>query len=170
MKALNTERSRFMISGIIMIILGIIALRHTVISSLVSIVMLGIILTAGGIVEIVRSFHSQTATKTFYRFALGLLYAGAGLFMLAKPGINAMSLTLVLSALLIASGIVRIVDSIMHKTDYRFWRIINGIISIIIGIMIWMQWPYSGLWFIGLVIGIELMVTGFTSLAIALIA
>lgn len=170
MKSINTEKSRFLISGILLTILGIIALRHSVVSTLTSIVILGALLTAAGLVEIFRAFKSQSPTKTFFRFVLGLFYTGAGIFMIVKPGMNALSLTLVLSAILVLSGIVRLVDALMHKTNYRLWRIINGILTIIIGVLVYMQWPYSGLWFLGMVIGIELLLTGLTSLAIALLA
>jgi uncharacterized membrane protein HdeD (DUF308 family) len=170
MSTFSTSRTGFLISGILFTILGIIALRYSYASTIIAIQILGALYTAAGLAELFYAFKSSGPKSVLWRFALGAIYLIIGLFMLIKPLANALSLTLILALLLAATGIYRIYDAIVHNVPYKLWRIINGIISIIIGILLWMQWPYSGIWFIGMLLGIELLVSGLTSIAIALFA
>jgi uncharacterized membrane protein HdeD (DUF308 family) len=170
MSTFSTSRTGFLISGILFTILGLLALRYSYASTIIGVQILGAFYTAAGLAELFYAFKSSGTKSVLWRFALGIIYLAIGLFMLIKPLANAVSLTLILSLLIAATGIYRIYDAIVHNVPYRIWRIINGIISIIIGIMLWMQWPYSGIWFIGMLLGIELLVSGLTSIAIALFA
>ena len=170
MSTFSTSRTGFLISGILFTILGILALRYSYASTIIGVQILGALYTAAGLAELFYSFRSTGTKSVLWRFALGIIYLAIGLFMLIKPLANALSLTLILAALLGAIGLYRIYDAIAHQVPYKLWRIINGIISIIIGIMLWMQWPYSGIWFIGMLLGIELLVSGLTSIAIAIFA
>ena len=169
MKKLNQSKIILLIASILLIILGIAILRHSIISTLLSVVFLGSLLTLAGIVEIFRSFKLRSASKIFLNFALGALYTISGIFIISKPQLNAFYLTLFIAFTVVASGIVKILDAFGHEKDHQIWRILSGFISIIIGILIIMQWPYSGLWFLGTILGVEVLFTGFTYTIVALI-
>jgi uncharacterized membrane protein HdeD (DUF308 family) len=170
MSTFSTSRNGFLISGILFTILGIYALRNAHERTIIAIQILGALYAAAGLAELFYAFKSSGTKSVLWRFALGAIYLIIGLFMLIKPLANALSLTL-MSLMLAAIGFYRIYDGIVHYGPFTLWRIINGLISIIIGIILCMHWhtlpyPYK----IGILLGIELVVSGLTSITIALFA
>lgn len=77
-------------------------------------------------------------------------------------------MTLLLAAYFTVAGIFRIVDALSLRLPHWGWALANGIITLIFGILVWAQWPVSGLWIIGMFIGIDLIVTGWTQVMLAL--
>ena len=63
---------------------------------------------------------------------------------------------------------MQIVGALRADTPHRFWPIVSGIVSLLLGLLLWLHWPWSGLWFIGLAIGIELIFRGWTFFMLAL--
>ncbi|MGH7837935.1 MAG: HdeD family acid-resistance protein, partial [Candidatus Binataceae bacterium] len=98
------------------------------------------------------------------------LYVVAGFLMITNPAMAAVSLTLLIAMFLIVAGIVRLFAAFSTPLHHRGWLILNGIISIVLGIMIWDSWPSSALWVIGLFIGIELIFDGWTEVMLAMAA
>jgi uncharacterized membrane protein HdeD (DUF308 family) len=90
--------------------------------------------------------------------------------MVANPGEAAVTLTLVISLFLIMGGVFRIVEALVGALPHRVWVLLNGVITLALGIMIWRQWPYSGLWVIGLFVGIEMLLYGWSLVMLAIAA
>ena len=86
---------------------------------------------------------------------------------LRQPVLAAEGLTLVLAAAYLAGGMFRIVFALVERFPSWGWVLLNGIITLLLGIAIWGQWPASGLWVLGLFVGIDLIVNGATWLALA---
>jgi uncharacterized membrane protein HdeD (DUF308 family) len=98
----------------------------------------------------------------------GVLYAVAGVVMIANPALAAVSLTLLIAIILIVAGLFRLVVAFSTPLHHRGWLILNGVISILLGVMIWRSWPVSGLWVIGMFIGIDMIFDGWTEIMLAL--
>ena len=111
---------------------------------------------------------SHTEVRSFWSIVTIVLDVIAGVFLIINPTLGAVTLTLVLAAFFSVSGIMRIIEVLRADTSYRFWPILNGIVSLLLGVLLWAHWPWSGLWFIGLAIGIELILRGWSLFVLAL--
>jgi len=90
--------------------------------------------------------------------------------MVSNPALAAVTLTLLISMMLIVAGVFRLFIAFTTPLLHRGWLILNGAISILLGAMIWSSWPLSGLWVIGLFIGIDMIFDGWTEIMLALSA
>jgi uncharacterized membrane protein HdeD (DUF308 family) len=115
---------------------------------------------AGGIAEIINSFHAGRWSGTLIHLLLGVLYAVVGLMIVDQPEGAAVRLTLLIALFLIVSGIFRIVFAISERFTGWGWVLLNGGVTLLLGMMIYKQWPSSSLWVIGLFIGIDLIFNG----------
>lgn len=164
------HRTWFLVIGILLIICGAIALGATFEMTMVSMVFLGWLLVISGIVEVVHGFSRRGWGGFFVNLLGGILYAIAGLLFVANPGAAAITLTLLIAMILIAAGVFRLFVAFTTPLHHRGWLIFNGVISLLLGISIWSSWPLSGLWVIGLFIGIDLIVDGWTEVMLAVMA
>jgi uncharacterized membrane protein HdeD (DUF308 family) len=99
---------------------------------------------------------------------MGVLYVVLGLLFVRQPIQAAEALTLLLACTLMVSGVFRIVGSLMHRFHQWGWILLGGVINLALGIMIWLQWPFSGFWVIGLFVGIDMLFSGWTWIMLAL--
>lgn len=156
--------------GIVQIVLGAIAVGEAFFMTLFSVVILGWLLILGGVSSIVHAFMERQWGGFFIDLLTGLFYCIAGFMMVANPGEAAVTLTLVISMFLIAGGIFRIVESMVGNLPHKSWVFLNGVVTLILGILIWRQWPLSGLWVIGFFVGIEMLLYGWSLVMLALAA
>lgn len=155
--------------GIILTILGTLAVIYSVASTIFSVIYLGILLVIFGIIELFHSFKLRKWSTVFLHFLLGILMVVSGIFILHNPFINALTLTLFFAGLFIISGILRISISIFGKeVPHKGLLFFNGIASLILGFLLWYQWPLSGLWAIGTLVGIDAIFTGWTWIFLSL--
>jgi uncharacterized membrane protein HdeD (DUF308 family) len=157
----------FLALGIVQIVLGMIALGEAFLMTIFSVVLLGWLLIIGGVSSIVHAFMERQWGGFFIDLLTGVFYCVAGFMMVANPGASALALTLVISMFLIVGGIFRIVESLVGDLPHKGWVFLNGIVSLILGILIWRQWPDSGLWVIGLFVGIEMLLYGWSLVMLA---
>lgn len=152
--------------GILLIILGLIALGDTIAVTFVSVFLLGWLLIASAIVHAVHLIR-HTEVRSFWSIINVILDLIVGFLLIANPGLGALSLTLVLAAFFFVTGVMRLINAISSNIPHKFWPILNGVVSILLGVLLWIHWPTSGLWFIGLAIGIELLLRGWTLVMLA---
>jgi len=157
----------FLALGILQIVLGMIALGESFLMTIFSVVMLGWLLIIGGVSSVVHAFMERQWGGFFIDLLTGLLYCVAGFMMVANPGQAAVTLTLLISMFLIVGGVFRIVESMVGDLPHKVWVLLNGVITLILGILIWRQWPSSGLWVIGLFVGIEMLLYGWSLVMLA---
>jgi uncharacterized membrane protein HdeD (DUF308 family) len=164
----RAHRTWFMILGIALIILGTIAIGSAELMTVVSVLLLGWILIFAGLFEIVHGFARRAWGGFIINLMGGLLYAVTGFLMVSHPGVAAITLTLLLAVMLIVAGTFRIFVAFSTPIQHRGWLILNGAISLILGFCILDSWPVSGLWVIGLFIGIDMIFDGWTEVMLAL--
>lgn len=160
----------FLAFGILQLILGTIALGESLLMTLFSVVMLGWLLIIGGASSIIHSFIERNWGGFIFDLLVGLFYAVAGFMMVANPGQAAVTLTLLISLFLMIGGVFRIAEALALQLPHRGWVLLNGIVTLVLGIMIWRQWPLSGLWVIGLFVGIEMILYGWSMVMLAIAA
>jgi uncharacterized membrane protein HdeD (DUF308 family) len=150
----------FVLLGIGLIILGIIALGSPWSTTLATAVVIGSLLVVGGVFEIVGTFWSWRWSGFFFHLLTGVLSIVVGLLFLRAPDRAVLTLTLLLACLLTVSGIFTIITAVTFRFGAWGWPLVSGIIDLILGIMIGLAWPESAMWVIGLFVGISLIFHG----------
>jgi len=167
--AVTKNRKRLMGFGILSLIFGIIGTFMSVTMTMTSMIFFGILIVIGGFVFLVEAFSAPQWKGKLMNLLIALLYIVAGGIMIANPAGSAVWFTLFIASFLIVVGVTRMIVGFQIKDEISEWgwMVFGGILSIILGILIYMQWPVSGLWVIGLFISIELMVQGINAIAIS---
>lgn len=155
--------------GILFLILGCIGLSMEMQLTLFSMVFFGVLLIMCGITQFVDVFKNRYWKGKLWQALIALLYIAAGCVVIYDPFLASTLITAMLAGALIFIGITRIFMAFSLKESKGWlWLLLAGITAIILGILIMVQWPVSGLWVIGLFIAIEMIVTGWTYIFIAL--
>jgi len=149
--------------GILTVIFGILAVGAPLITGIAVAVMVGFLLLFMGIARIVHALKSRQWGTGIWGTLIGLLAVIAGLMTIFRPMVGLMSLTLFLAAYFLVDGICEIIAAFKIKPDQGWgWVLFNGIIAVLLGAMIWRQWPVSGAWAIGILVGIHILMTGWS--------
>jgi uncharacterized membrane protein HdeD (DUF308 family) len=156
--------------GIALIIVGIFVITAPFISGIATVVTVGILLLVGAGVELANAIWARRWGGFFGHLLAGILYLIVGILMIDRPGAALLVITLWVAILLVVGGIFRIIQALVDRYHGWGWVLLNGIISLILGVLIWKQWPESSLWVIGLFVGIELLFTGWSWVMLALAA
>jgi uncharacterized membrane protein HdeD (DUF308 family) len=168
LEALRGKWFWFVIVGVALVVLGTIALGSVVIASLAAAVAIGALLLVAGAFEVVGAFWCRGWSGFFLHLLSGVLSIVVGLLFLRAPGEALAALTLLIACFLMATGIFKIVVALMHRFAHWGWALASGILDLVLGFLIWMEWPASALWVIGMFVGISLVFRGFTWIALGL--
>jgi len=160
----------FLALGIALIVLGTIAIGSAFYMTIASVFLFGWLLMIGGVMEAVHAFWRKRWAGFFLDLLTGILYVVAGWMMVTNPAESALMLTLIIAMFLVFEGVFRIVAALVARYPHWGWVLFNGVISLILGISIWRRWPYSGLWVIGLFVGIEMLLNGWSLVMLGLTA
>jgi uncharacterized membrane protein HdeD (DUF308 family) len=156
--------------GVIFIILGIIALGSPYALTLAVDLMLGWILIICGIISIVSAFFSGNWGKFLLILLSGIIFAIAGILLLANPLKGVLTLALILAAFLLVEGIFKIIYAFQMKSTQNWgWVLVSGIISLVLAILIWAQWPAS-IVIIGLLVGFYILFSGISMVMLSIAA
>lgn len=147
--------------GVVYVIAGVIALGSVMFATVVTVFVVGVMMLIAGVAEVINAFQIKTWGKFLFWLLLGALYIVAGFLTFENPLFAAAVLTLLLGFSLIASGIMRIVlgFSMRHGTPW-LWVALSGVVTLLLGLIIVVHWPVSGLYVLGLLLGIDLVVAG----------
>jgi uncharacterized membrane protein HdeD (DUF308 family) len=154
------HRVLFTSAGVALVVLGLVAAASSVTVTFASMLFLSGVLLAGGIIRLVSAFRAHEWTGSLLLALTGLLYIVAGVLTFRHPIEAALALTLLFAALFLGVGLFRAITAIWYRFPNWGWIAASGAVSIALGLMLWNAWPASGLWFIGLCIGIDLIVEG----------
>lgn len=160
----------FLAMGLLLIVLGSLAIGFAKWATEFSVILLGFLLAGGGLLQIGSSFYAKKWTGFSVSLFLGLFYIVAGVLCIYKPMQSALSISLLIAALLLVGGLFRMVSSLRYRFDHWGWVMFNGLISILLGILILAEWPASAIWVIGLFMGIDLLLIGCYWVWLSLIA
>ena len=157
---IHRHRTWFLFLGAALIALGIVAALYSVASTYASLLFVATVLLLGGLVRVIAALSAREWVGSLLLVLSGALYVVTGILTFRHPIAAALALTLLFSALLLGMGSFRLLASIWYRFPHWGWVALSGAISILLGLMLWNAWPTSGLWFIGLCVGIDLIVEG----------
>ena len=165
--AVKKDSTALLILGIVTVVLGSLAMMSPMITGVAVALMVGILLIGGGIMRTIFAFKCKSWGAGILVFLLGILTLFVGLYMVSMPGVALATLTLFLAAYFVVDGIFEIVEAFDLKPIQGWgWMLVGGVVSILLGVMIWRQWPVSGAWAIGILVGIKLIFAGWAMVGI----
>lgn len=149
--------------GVIAMILGILAMMAPGLTGLSIAMVVGILVIIGGVVRMIWAFQADSLGKGVLVFAIGALTLICGIALVANPLFAAGFLTILLAIYFVSDGLVEIAAGFRVKPASGWgWMVFGGLVSLVFGIMIWSQYPLSGPWAIGILLGIKLFFIGLT--------
>jgi uncharacterized membrane protein HdeD (DUF308 family) len=150
----------FMAAGVALIVLGCLAVWSQGLATIASIVALGTVLLLTGVVQVVAAFMSRGAGHVILLLLVGILDGIVGIMLMNHPDAGALTVTLLLAALFVFVGIYRFVAAMWLQFPQYGWVAFSALISILLGVLLWLQWPTSAAWFIGFAVGIAMIFDG----------
>jgi uncharacterized membrane protein HdeD (DUF308 family) len=144
------------------------AVARSFAATVASMVFFGWLLVLASLIEFVDAFMVGHWAGFFSHVLLAILFGIVGLLMVVKPVISAEAATVLMSMFFLISGLYQLLASLWTHLPGWGWQALNGIIAAGMGVLILAQWPVSGLWVIGLFVGIDLIFFGWTWIALAL--
>jgi uncharacterized membrane protein HdeD (DUF308 family) len=162
----------FLAQGIVMMILGVLAVAVPNIATLAVEIFVGWLFFAGGIFRAISVWHSRQAPGFVWSLLAAVLSVVLGLILIFHPLAGVLTLTMVLVAFFVIEGIASIVAAIEHRQHLRSWGwvLFSGIIDLLLAYLIWQGWPSSASWAIGLLVGINMLFLGLSLVMTALAA
>lgn len=147
--------------GIGIVIAGVLAVIAPFVAGLSVTIAVGVLMIATGVSRLFLAFKMGTFGRGLLMFLLGALTLVAGAYLVARPGMGLATLTLVLAAYLFVDGIFEIIYAFRLRPIKGWgWRLFSGIAALVLGIMIWRQFPISGMWAVGTIAGIHMIFAG----------
>ncbi len=158
----------FAVLGIVLILLGVWAIGAPQVVTLATMTLFGILLLVGGVIELVSAFWTGKWSGFSLQILGGVLRVVVGLILVERPGLTAAAFTLMLAVFLMVGGLFRIAIALSERFPLWGWTILNGAVTLLLGVLIWQDLPEVGLWVIGMFIGIDLVFAGVLWLMVGL--
>jgi len=153
------------------IVLGMIAIVEPAIAGLALTIWIGWLLIFGGVIHLIGALRGGGLGRALWQLLLAVIYLVGGYYFLSHPLLALSTLTLLLAGILFAEFVLEIVAFVQNADEAgRFWRLVNAVVTLLLGAMIWAQWPSSSVWAIGTIVGVNLIMTGFSRLMLGLMA
>src|SRR5262249_51052093 len=151
-----------------LIVLGWAVIGEPFVATAAAVQILGMLLVIGGIFQVASSFWGRKWRGFLLSLLAGFFYLFLGWLMIENTAEAAAALTLIVAVSLIVGGVFRIAVSLSQRFDGWVWVLLNGVISLLLGVFIWRHWPSTALWVIGLFLGIEMLFSGLSWVMLAL--
>jgi uncharacterized membrane protein HdeD (DUF308 family) len=160
----------FLALGVLLVVLGVIALGAAALVTLFSALVFGWLLLIGGVFTALHAFMRRRWSGFFIDLVAGILYFVAGLMIVGHPVAGAATITLVIAVFLLIGGIFRIAVALSVPFGNRWWLLLNGVITFGLGAYIWFLWPLDSFWVIGMFVGIDMIFYGWSLVMLGLTA
>ncbi len=152
----------FVALGLVAVLVGILAIGSPHIATTKSVVVIGAFLLIAGATEVIHAVLVRNLRGFAMHLVAAALYLIVGLFVIEDPDRAAAVLALLLAACFFVGGVLRIIFSLVEHFPAWPWVLLNGVVDLFLGVFIWRGWPESGLWVIGLFVGIDLLFHGWS--------
>jgi uncharacterized membrane protein HdeD (DUF308 family) len=155
--------------AILLIVFGLLAIALPMGTSLgIVLIAAWLIILSGGF-QFIHAFQSGSAGHMVWKLLVAIVYLVAGFYFLLHPLLSLASFTLALAFFFVAEGVVDLIGYFQNSgMAGAGWILFDGIVTLILGVLVWRQWPSSSSWVIGTLVGISLLMTGITRLMLIL--
>ena len=157
--------------GVLEILVGLAAIFSPLIAGVAVVITVGVVMLIVGITRIISAFMAGSFGSGVLAFLWGLLVTVAGYYFITHPALGLKSLTLFVAVALAIDGVMRVIMSFQMKPANGWgWMLFGGIVSVILAVMVFNQFPVSAVWLVGTLVGISVLFNGFTTLTVAMAA
>jgi len=147
--------------GVLVVVAGILALLSPLVAGLSIAIAVGVLIVVSGVSRLFLAFKMGSFGHGLLVFLLGLLSIVIGGYMVLRPGMALATLTLVLAVYFAVDGVFQIIWAFRLRPIKGWgWSLLSGVVSLALGIMIWRQFPVSGIWAVGTLAGIQMVFGG----------
>jgi uncharacterized membrane protein HdeD (DUF308 family) len=161
----------FIAMAVVFIILGIYAIAEPAVAGVAVAILVGWLLILGGVAHVSTAFSGGGAGRVIWQVILGIIYVIGGVYFLTHPLLGLGTLTLLLAVIILAEAALEFIAYFrMRREGGSVWQLINGLITLLLGGLIWVHWPSSSVWAIGTLVGVNLLMTGFSRLMLGMAA
>lgn len=154
--------------GVVLIALGVLALAFIPAATLGSVLVLGWLMVVSGVLEGVYAFYARGWSGVLLHVLGAVLGIVVGLIVVTQPVAGALAWTLLFASYFIVIGIFRMIAAIQLKYQSWGWAVFDGIVTMVLGLLLWAEWPASAIWFMGFALGIALILRGWTMVMFAI--
>jgi uncharacterized membrane protein HdeD (DUF308 family) len=159
----------YLILGVLLLVGGVAAIAFPFVSTITAKIALGWIFLATGVITLVHALSAGNWRGFFWNLLIGILYLMAGAYLLLFPLAGIVTLTMVIAALFLADGILEIMMAFRLRPHHNWgWVLASGVAALIAGFLIWSRLPSSATWVIGFLVGIKMIMAGWSFIALAL--
>jgi uncharacterized membrane protein HdeD (DUF308 family) len=158
----------FLVFGICLLLLGVVAVARSVTATIVSMLFFGWLLVLACVIEVTQAILVGHWVGFFHHLVAAILFGVTGFLIVTRPLLGAEVATILMAVFFLISGLFQFVGSWWVALPGWGWQALDGIIAFVLGLFVLAQWPASGLWVIGLFIGIDLIFYGAAWIALAL--
>lgn len=157
--------------GIAMIFIGVVAMALPLVAAVTIELMIGSLLLVTGIVQGFLSFKAQNWRGFLWEAIIAAFYLIVGVWMLVNPLRGVISIAFVLAVFFIVEGVFKTILAFRIRPVTNWgWVLFSGIVTFFLGVVIWAGWPFSALWMIGFIFGIDMMFGGGSLIMVAMSA
>ena len=147
--------------GVLLIVFGMVAVGLPLYAAVAVNALVAWLIVLAGVVHLMVAFRAHGAGSKVWKLLVGVAYVCFGGYLIAHPLLGVASLTLLLASLFLIEGILDIVLYVkMRPIHGSIWVLIDGIVTLLLGLMIYMQWPSSSAWAIGTLVGVSMIISG----------
>ena len=158
-----------MLTGIILIVLGIIAITSPAFAGQAFVMVIGAVLLVTGLVQFIGGLRQKSWHAKLMPMVLGVITTICGIAMLGHPLFGMTIFTLILAVFFFVEGFWKIVASFSFRPAKGWLAMLaSGLLAVVLGLIIWWQWPLSSLWAIGILVGVDLAVTGVSMVVLSI--
>ena len=151
--------------GVVFILLGILAIIEPGVAGLAVTILVGWLLIFGGVAHLVAAFSGGGAGRVIWQVLTGIVYILGGIYFLAHPLLALGTLTLFLGSIILLEAVFEVIAYFRTRSEAgSSWLLVNALVTLLLGMLIWSRWPSSSVWAIGTLVGVNLLMTGFSRL------
>ena len=155
--------------GVLLVIFGMLAIGEPLVAAVAVNIFIAWLLILVGIVHIVLAFHAHRGTSIGWKLAVGVAYIFIGGYLLFHPLLGVASLTLLLAVLFLVEGVLDLILWWkMRSTGGSFWILVDALVTLLLGGLIYVHWPSSSIWAVGTLVGISMIISGVTRIMLSL--
>lgn len=161
----------YIAAAVLSVLLGMFGIIEPGVAGLGVTLLVGWLLVFGAVMHFVAAFKGGGAKQVIFQVLIGIVYLIGGIYFLTHTIMAVATLTLLLAAIILAEGVLEVISYFrMRNEKASAWMLFNGIITLLLGGLIWFHWPSSSIWAIGTLVGVNLLMTGITRLMFGLAA
>ncbi|MBW4447623.1 MAG: HdeD family acid-resistance protein [Spirirestis rafaelensis WJT71-NPBG6] len=166
---IKNDTNRSLIIGALLIVLGIVAIALPSASTIFAETWFALILISSGFAKLVYATETRHQGGFLWKLLLSGLYIATGIMLFVNPLTGVLTLTLLLGSFLLTEGVFELILAFRLRPQQNWtWVLGDGIITLLLGAMIWFQWPFNAPWLIGTLVGVSILFTGISRIGLSL--